>query len=121
MGTSATEAESIDEAVYTLQQLGLKRYEAACFVALSRLGTASAKQVAESTDVPRTRVYESIHVLEEQGLVEVHHTNPKRFRPVCLDEATHLLRNQYHDRIDRLRRRLESLEPVEPEQPSPES
>lgn len=121
MGTSAPEAESIDEAVHTLQQLGLQRYEAACFVGLCRLGTASAKQVAEITEVPRTRVYESIDVLEAKGLVEVHHTNPKRFRPVCIDDAIRQLRRRYCDRIDRLYRTLESMDPADPERRSPES
>jgi sugar-specific transcriptional regulator TrmB len=60
-------------------------------------------------------VYESIRVLESKGLVEVHHSNPKRFRALPIDDAIQLLRSKYHERFDRLHRMLESLEPADPE------
>ena len=53
-----------NEAVGLLQQLGLKEYEARCFVGLSQLSSGTAKQLSESTEVPRTRVYDAIRVLE---------------------------------------------------------
>ncbi|MFB6177506.1 MAG: helix-turn-helix domain-containing protein, partial [Halobaculum sp.] len=58
---------NITRAVELLQQLGLKEYEAKCFVGLSRLSTGTAKQLSEITEVPRTRVYDAIRVLEAQG------------------------------------------------------
>ncbi|PSP49152.1 transcriptional regulator, partial [Halobacteriales archaeon QH_7_69_31] len=36
-------SDTLDDAVELLQQLGLKEYEARCFVGLSRLSTATAK------------------------------------------------------------------------------
>ena len=66
-----TTDETIQEAVEVLQQLGLKEYEAQCFVGLSRLSTGTAKQLSEITDVPRTRVYDAVRVLEAKGLVVV--------------------------------------------------
>jgi sugar-specific transcriptional regulator TrmB len=105
--------ETVDEAVEVLQQLGLKEYEAKCFVGLSRLPTGTAKQLSEITDVPRTRVYDAVRVLEAQGLVEVQHTSPQKFRAVPLEEATETLRDQYEDRVDRLTRALERTDPVE--------
>ncbi|MFW5948117.1 MAG: TrmB family transcriptional regulator [Halolamina sp.] len=94
--------DPVDDAVELLQQLGLKEYEARCFVALSQLTAGTAKEVAAIADVPRTRVYDSVRVLEAQGLVEVQHTNPRRFRTVRVDEAVETLRVQYEGRIDRL-------------------
>ena len=80
--------DTVDEAIEVLQQLGLKEYEAKCFVGLSRLSTGTAKQISEITDVPRTRVYDAIRVLEAQGLVEIQHSSPQQFRAVPLAEAT---------------------------------
>jgi len=102
--------ENLKEAIEVLQQLGLKEYEARCFVGLSRLEAGTAKQLSEMTEVPRTRVYDAIRVLEAQGLVEIQHSRPQRFRAVPLDEATETLRDQYEARVQRLH---DVLDPVE--------
>lgn len=105
--------ETIDEAVEVLQQLGLKEYESKCFVGLSRLSTGTAKQLSEITEVPRTRVYDAIRVLEAQGLVEIQHSSPQRFRAVPLSEATETLRDQYEARVERLATALEEAEEID--------
>jgi sugar-specific transcriptional regulator TrmB len=101
--------DTLTEAIDVLQQLGLQEYEAKCFVGLSRLSTGTAKQLSEIADVPRTRVYDAIRVLEAQGLVEI-----QQFRAVPLSEATETLRDQYEQRVERLEDTLTSMEPVEP-------
>lgn len=95
------------DAVDLLQQLGLKEYEAKCFVALSQLATGTAKEVAEIADVPQTRVYDTVRLLEARGLVEVQHTSPQQFRTVRIDEAVETLQGQYESRIERLSDALE--------------
>jgi sugar-specific transcriptional regulator TrmB len=109
----------IEEAIEILQQLGLKEYEARCFVGLSRLHTGTAKQLSEMTEVPRTRVYDAIRVLEAQGLVEIQHSSPQQFRAVPLDEATETLRDQYEDRVERLDKALDTIEIVEQDEETP--
>src|SRR6056297_1889828 len=104
---------ALEEATEVLQQLGLKEYEARCFVGLSLISSGTAKQLSEITDVPRTRVYDAVRVLEAQGLVEVQHSSPQKFRAVSLDEATETLRDQYEARVDRLTSALERTEQVD--------
>jgi len=90
--------ENVAEAIEVLQQLGLKEYEARCFVGLARLNTGTAKKLSELTEVPRTRVYDAIRILEAQGLVEIQHSSPQQFRAVPLEEATERSRDQYEER-----------------------
>ncbi|WP_178917875.1 TrmB family transcriptional regulator [Natronomonas gomsonensis] len=106
-------SENIEEAIEVLQQLGLKEYEARCFVGLSQVETGTAKKLSELTEVPRTRVYDAIRVLEAQGLVEIHHSSPQRFRAVSLEEATETLRDQYEARVERLQDALDTVEIVD--------
>ena len=101
-----------EEAIEILQQLGLKEYEAKCFVGLSRLPSGTAKDLSEITDVPRTRVYDAVRVLEAQGLVEVQHSSPQRFRAVPLEEATETLRDHFDSRIGVLNEAIQSLDQV---------
>ena len=111
--------DSREEAVDVLQQLGLKEYEARCFVGLSRLSTGTAKKLSEVTGVPRTRVYDAIRALEMHGLVEVQHSSPQRFRSVPLEEATETLSDQYHTRIERLNDALQPMERIDADEESP--
>ena len=98
------------ETVSLLQELGLKEYEARCFIALSQVSVGTAKEISELSEVPRTRVYDAVRVLEAQGLVEVQHSNPQRFRAVSVEEAAVTLRQKYDNRIDTLQSHLESIE-----------
>ena len=111
--------KNLQEAVDVLQQLGLKEYEARCFVGLSRLRSGTAKQLSEMTEVPRTRVYDAIRMLEAQGLVEIQHSSPQQFRAVPLEEATETLRDQYEARIEHLHGALDSVEIVDEDNESP--
>jgi len=99
-----------EEAVEMLQQLGLKEYEAKCFVALTRVPKATAKEISNIADVPRTRVYDANRILEAKGLVEVQHTNPQQFRAVSIEEASETLRKEYAQRIESLESRLAALD-----------
>lgn len=107
--------DSQTRATELLKELGLKEYESKCLVALTRLPEATAKQLGEVTDVPRTRVYDAIRVLEARGLVEVQHSNPRKYRAVSVDEATSLLAQSYDERIETVHELLESLPPLDAE------
>lgn len=101
------------EAVDLLEELGLKEYESACFVALSRLPHATAKEISDISNVPRTRVYDAVRVLDSKGLVETQHANPKQFRAIPVDEAIDLLRSEYRSKTETLRETLQSIDPVD--------
>lgn len=105
--------DHVSAAVDALQELGLKEYEARCFVGLSRLSSGTAKRLSEVTGVPRTRVYDAIRVLELQGLVVTHHSSPQRFRVVSTEEAIETLQNRYETQIERLTTALESVSNLE--------
>jgi len=102
-------------AVDLLQELGLKEYEAKSFVALARRQRGTAKEISETSEVPRTRVYDAIRVLESKGLVETQHSNPQVFRAVTIDEAINTLQSEYVERTESLRAALSGLEPSEDE------
>lgn len=108
MSDSSVRSETVD----LLQELGLKEYEARCFLALTQLSEGTAKEISDISEVPRTRVYDATRVLEAKGLVEVQHSNPQQFRAVSITEATKILRRQYEDRIESLHSRLQNLGPA---------
>ncbi|MCU4925699.1 TrmB family transcriptional regulator [Halobacteria archaeon AArc-dxtr1] len=89
------------EAVNAFSRLGLTSYEAKVFIALQRLGTGTARDVATTTDVPRSQVYSVAESLEERGLLEVQQSSPIRYRPVSVEEAQETLRERFENEQDR--------------------
>ena len=89
------------EAVDAFERLGLTSYEAKVFIALHRLGSGTARDVANVTDVPRSQVYSVAESLEERSLLEVQQSSPIRYRPVSIEEA----RNTLEQRFERERER----------------
>ena len=100
-------------AVGLLQELGLKEYEAKSFVALTRRESGTAREISDTSEVPRTRVYDAIGVLESKGLVETRHTNPQVFRAVPIEEAVETLKREYVDRTASLHSVLSGLDPTD--------
>ena len=114
-----TQDETTTEAISLLQDLGLQEYEARCFIALNKLPNGTAKEIHEISEVPRTRVYDAIRVLESQGLVEVQHSSPQVYRSVGIDEATQTLQQKYTERIETLETHLENAEVQETAEAEP--
>lgn len=105
------------DAVAAFERLGLTRYEALTFIGLHRLGSGSAREVADVVDVPRPQVYSTAVSLEERGLIDVQQSDPIRYRPVELEEARGILR----DRFERSRETaFEYVERVRAEAPDAE-
>lgn len=98
------------DAVEALTRLGLSTYEAKVFVALQKLGAATASEVDEVTDVPRSQVYGAADDLEARGLAEVQQGKPKRYRPVDLDEARRRLRQRLEREEERAFDYLDAVE-----------
>ncbi|MDG5821092.1 helix-turn-helix domain-containing protein [Natronococcus sp. A-GB7] len=89
------------EAIDAFERLGLTSYEAKVFIALHRLGSGTARDVASVTDVPRSQVYSVAESLEDRGLLEVQQSSPIRYRPVSIDEAEETLRNRFEQERER--------------------
>ncbi|MCU4972338.1 TrmB family transcriptional regulator [Halobacteria archaeon AArc-m2/3/4] len=102
-----------EEAVTTLTELGLTEYESRCFVAPTRLSSGTAKEVSQVSDVPRSRVYDTIERLGRKGLVDVQQSEPREYRAVPTEAACRRLKEDYDSRIDAAENALSQVE--EPE------
>ena len=100
-------------AVEQLKQFGLSTYAARTFVALSSLGTGTARDVSEVSAVPRTRVYDAIDELHEKGLVDIQNASPREFWAISAETASRTFEHDLQHRTEILRTALSELEPVE--------
>ncbi|MDG5761777.1 helix-turn-helix domain-containing protein [Natronococcus sp. A-GB1] len=96
-----------------LERFGLSTYAARTFVALASLGTGTARDVSQVSEVPRTRVYDAVDELHEWGLVDVQQSSPKEFWVISTETACRRFERDFQHRADTLRTALGELEPAE--------
>ena len=104
----------VAETTTLLETFGLTSYEAKCFVALTRIGHGTARELADIADVPRPRVYDSVESLQERGLADVQDSQPRQFRAPEPRDAVETIRREYGERLDRLDGLLPRLQSPEP-------
>jgi len=98
--------------VEKLQEYDLTEYEAKAYLALAELEEGTAREVAEVSRVPRTKIYGVIDDLQQKGLVEVIPERPKRFLPQSFDEYLDEFQERYESRLEQIeedRERFESF------------
>lgn len=98
-------------AVEQLEELGLSNYAARTYVALTSLGSGTAREVSQVSEVPRTRVYDAVDELSDMGLVDVRQSSPKQFWAISSETASRTFERELQHNIETLRTALDDLEP----------
>jgi sugar-specific transcriptional regulator TrmB len=101
------------ECASLIQEFGYSKYEAYTFVYLLRLGPSTAREIADFDGVPRTRVYDAVETLHEDGLVDVKYDSPQQYAPVSRETAIQQLDLQRQNTITELSEVFAELDPVE--------
>ncbi|MCT9095955.1 TrmB family transcriptional regulator [Haloarchaeobius sp. HME9146] len=105
--------ESMNEAVTLLNKLGLTKYAARTFLTLYRLSGGTAREVSDSSSVPRTKVYDAVEELQDFGLVEVRRKNPQEFYPTSKETTRQRFQQEYERAITELFEILASFPPLD--------
>jgi sugar-specific transcriptional regulator TrmB len=77
-------------------------YEAMAYLAILDHGDLTASEVAERTDIPQPRVYDTVRSLADAGLVELQETRPMRVLAIDPADAFEAYRASLDDLVDGL-------------------
>jgi len=88
--------------VEELQNLGLTRYEAMCYVALARLGPADPRRVGTEAGIPHPNAYEALRRLGSKGWVELIKNKPKTYRARRPESVKETLLSHLNETFDGL-------------------
>jgi len=95
-----------------LKSIGLNLYERKIFVALLAKGIASAAEVSEIANVPRSRSYDVLESLADKGFVLVQPSKPIKYVALkpkeALERTKETLKKKHNEMIDRIDRLKES-------------
>jgi HTH-type transcriptional regulator, sugar sensing transcriptional regulator len=62
-----------------LQKLGLTYYGAKTYIVITTFSPIDATRIAEEASIPRTKIYDVLTKLEEDGWINVEHGRPMLF------------------------------------------
>jgi len=62
-------------------------YETEAYITILEHGSLTASEIAEKTDIPQPRVYDTVRSLADSGLVELHESRPMRVVAIDPEEA----------------------------------
>ncbi len=88
------------EAISALELLGLSNYEAKVYLALLRLGEATAQEISKESGIPYSRIHGVLNSLADKGLIEVILLRPKKYRLINPQLALNILADKLKRKID---------------------
>jgi sugar-specific transcriptional regulator TrmB len=99
--------------ITTLQNSDLSPYQANAYVALLDLGTASASEIADSSEVPLPRIYDVLRDLESKGYVETYEQSSLKARahnPADVLDDLRARANRFESAADEVEERWEQAD-----------
>lgn len=87
------------------EQFNLGEYEIEAYLTVLEHGQLTASEIADRTDIPQPRVYDTVRSLADRGLVELRETRPMQIIAVDPGEAFSTVRTSLSEMIDELEAR----------------
>jgi sugar-specific transcriptional regulator TrmB len=90
------------ERLEKMQEYGLTEYEARTYLALLDLGTATARDIANLSRVPRTKIYSVLDDLHQKQLAEIIPERPKKYEVVPFERYLRNFERDYQARLKKI-------------------
>jgi sugar-specific transcriptional regulator TrmB len=87
------------------EQFDFGEYETEAYVTVLEHGRLTASEIADRTDIPQPRVYDTVRSLAEHGFVEIHESRPMQVVAIDPAEAFGSVRTTLDDLVEDLERR----------------
>ncbi len=91
-----------------LKEIGMSEYEAKVYLTLVCINSASPRELHETTNIPRGRVYETLASLEKKGFIISNRQSPVRYRVADIPYTVERLKREAVTRYDTLGIALET-------------
>ncbi|XVH31863.1 HTH-type sugar sensing transcriptional regulator TrmB [Haloferacaceae archaeon DSL9] len=95
-----------DDLRLTLERVGdrfnLGEYEIEAYLAVLEHGQLTASEIADRTDIPQPRVYDTVRSLSDRGLVELRESRPMKIVAVDPEDSFGTLQSSFVEMVDEL-------------------
>lgn len=99
----------MDEIIESLKELGLNTYEAKVYIALLKKYPATGYEVSQLANVPQSRAYDTLKVLEKEKIVVANNSKPVTYTPIKPKELTKRFQRKVNSTLEFLDKNLPSV------------
>jgi HTH-type transcriptional regulator, sugar sensing transcriptional regulator len=92
-----------------LKNIGLNLYERKLWVSLLFKGSATAGELSQMSNVPRSRTYDTLESLAEKGFVMIQPGKPVRFVAIKPEEALERVKRKIEYDLEETKRKIDEL------------
>lgn len=92
-----------------LRKIGLNKYECLSYLVLLKEGAMSAYNISDKSQVPFGRIYDSLKILENRGLIEVIPGKPKKYLARNPNNSIRTLLDEKANEVEVLRKEIDSF------------
>ena len=89
-----------------LKEIGFNTYEAKVYIALLKKYPATGYEVAKLANIPQSRTYDTLKVLEEKNIVVSTNTKPQTYTPIKPKQLTARYQKKINSTINFLDKHL---------------
>ena len=72
----------MESIIESLEKLGLTRYEAKAYIGMTNLISGKAEEIAKASEIPRSKIYNTLKELNKKGFITIIHTRPLEYQAV---------------------------------------
>ena len=99
----------MDEVIDGLKELGFNSYEAKVYLALLKKYPATGYEVGQVSNIPQSRAYDTLKVLEKRKIVIASNSKPVTYTPIKPGELTKRFRRKIASTLDYLDKSLPNV------------
>ena len=99
----------MESIIESLEKFGLTRYEAKAYIGMTNLISGKAEEIARASEIPRSKIYNTLKQLDKKGFITITHTRPLEYHVVPPNE---IFKNKKDELIKELESSQEKLDEI---------
>ncbi len=99
----------MENMINSLKDIGLNRYEAQAYIGLTKIISGTADEIAQISNLPRSRIYDILNELEKKGFVNIKRERPLKYQVI---EPKIIFRKEKETLINNLNKTESKLEEI---------
>lgn len=99
----------MESIIESLEKFSLTRYEAKAYIGMTNLISGKAEEIAKASEIPRSKIYNTLKQLDKKGFITITHTRPLEYHVVPPRE---IFKNKKDELIKELESSQEKLDEI---------
>ena len=99
----------MESIIESLEKFGLTRYEAKAYIGMTNLISGKAEEIAKASEIPRSKIYNTLKELNKKGFITITHTRPLEYKVVPPSEIFKMKKEELIRELESSQEKLDEI------------